>query len=100
MMPGVQFWEAAVFVEATSRGTLMYPPTLPYVGAMRCPMSEPKTDKSEDKRAKKEEGEAARERELRDLIERVELEKSGQIRPAKESAQDFVERKMREKLKK
>jgi hypothetical protein len=47
-------------------------------------------------------GEAAqanRERELRELIEQVEAEKGGIVPPEKESPHDFVERKMRNKLK-
>lgn len=64
-------------------------------------MSEPKTDKSNDKSNKDEEiAQATRERELRDLIARVGTEKSGSVRPANESPNDFVERKMREKLNK
>jgi hypothetical protein len=43
---------------------------------------------------------ATRERELRDLIERVEAEKSGSMPPSNESPHDFVERRMREKFKK
>lgn len=39
---------------------------------------------------------AARERELRQLIENVERDKSGAAPPAHESAHDFVERRMRE----
>jgi hypothetical protein len=39
---------------------------------------------------------AARERELRRLIENVEQEKSGAAPPAHESAHDFIERRMRE----
>jgi hypothetical protein len=61
-------------------------------------MCVPKTDQSGDKRDKNEEAEAARERELQGLIERVELEKTGKVRPEKETAHDFVERRMREKL--
>lgn len=38
---------------------------------------------------------ADRERELRDLIERVETEKSGGAPPEKESPHDFIERRMR-----
>ena len=37
-----------------------------------------------------------RERELRDLIERVETETSGSAPPENESPHDFVERKKRE----
>jgi hypothetical protein len=40
-----------------------------------------------------------RERELRNLIEQVETEESGDTPPEKESPHDFVERKRREKAK-
>jgi hypothetical protein len=63
-------------------------------------MSEPNTEKSEDKSSKDEVAQATRDRELRDLIERVEAEKSGSVRPSNESPNDFVERRMREKFKK
>jgi hypothetical protein len=59
-------------------------------------MSEPKTDKSKDE----EVAQATRERELRDLIGRVGREKSGSVPPSNESPNDFVERRMREKLNK
>jgi hypothetical protein len=62
-------------------------------------MPEP-TEKSEDKSSKDEVAEATRERELRDLIERVEAEKSGSVRPSNESPHDFVERRRREKSQK
>jgi hypothetical protein len=42
---------------------------------------------------------ADRERELRDLIERVESETSGSAPPENESPHDFVERKKREQSK-
>jgi hypothetical protein len=63
-------------------------------------MSRPKTDKSEGKTRTDDAAQAARARELREIIERVEAEKSGSARPAHESPNDFVERKMREKTKK
>lgn len=63
-------------------------------------MSEPNTEKSEDKSSKDEVAQAPRERELRDMIERVEAEKSGSVRPTKESPHDFVERSIREKFNK
>lgn len=40
---------------------------------------------------------AARERALRDMISQVEDEANGRKRPEKESPNDFVERRMREK---
>jgi hypothetical protein len=40
---------------------------------------------------------ADRERELREMVQRVENTKSGTVPPEKESPHDFVERKMREK---
>jgi hypothetical protein len=42
---------------------------------------------------------ADRERELRDLVERVETETSGSAPPENESPHDFVERKKREQSK-
>jgi hypothetical protein len=75
-------------------------------------MSKPNPDKSEDKSENKSENrsenksstdevaQATRDRELRDLIERVEAEKSGNVRPSNESPHDFVERRIREKFKK
>jgi hypothetical protein len=42
-------------------------------------------------------GEAKRERELREMVQRAEHAKSGDGQPEKESPHDFVERKMREK---
>jgi len=56
-------------------------------------------DKSKNQQSGKAAPQADRERELRDLIGQVEAEKNGDVRPANESANDFVERKMREKLK-
>lgn len=63
-------------------------------------MSEPKTGKSGDKKSNDEAAQAARERELRELIERVEKEQSGSLRPQNESPHEFIERRMREKSKK
>jgi len=60
-------------------------------------MAEPKTDKSNKD---EEVARATRERELRDLIARVGTEKNGSVPPSNESPNDFVERKMREKLNK
>ena len=55
---------------------------------------------SEDKDNKAEVAQSARERELRKLIENAEQEKSGKIPPSGESPHDFIERKMRDTLKK
>jgi hypothetical protein len=63
-------------------------------------MTGPKTEKSGQEAGKDDEAQAARERELRDMIDRVEAEKSGRARPSNESPHDFVERQMRDKLKK
>ena len=63
-------------------------------------MPKPKAGKSEHKLSKDKVAQAARERELRDLINRVESEKSGSVRPSGESPNDFVERRMRDKSKK
>jgi hypothetical protein len=63
-------------------------------------MSGPGTGKSQGKTSTDEAAQAARERELRELIERVEKEKSGDLPAEKESPHDFIERTMREKLKK
>jgi hypothetical protein len=62
-------------------------------------MSEPKPGESQEKKSNDEAAQAARERELRELIKRVELEQSGSLRPQKESPHEFVERRMREKSK-
>lgn len=62
-------------------------------------MPKPKTGKSEDNDTDDRDAQAARERELRDLIEQAEAEKSGIVRPSNERPNDFVERKMREKFK-
>ena len=59
----------------------------------------PNTEKSEGK-SSKDKDEVARERELRDLIEGVEAQKSGSVRPSNESPHDFVERRSREEFKK
>jgi hypothetical protein len=56
--------------------------------------------KSADAKRIDEAAQAAREKELRELIDRVEKEQSGSLRPQKESPHDFVQRRMREKLKK
>lgn len=63
-------------------------------------MTGPKTEKSGQEASKDEEAQAARERELRDMIDRVETKKSGPARASDESPHDFVEREMRDKLKK
>jgi hypothetical protein len=63
-------------------------------------MTKSKTGTSEDETKKDEATQAARERELRELIERAEAEKSGSVPPSQESPHDFVERKMRDKSKK
>ena len=44
-----------------------------------------------------EAAQAAREKELRELIGQAEKEQSGAVRPEKERPHDFIERKMREK---
>jgi len=58
------------------------------------------TGKGERGNVKPGDAQAARERELRDLIERVETRKGGDPSPSNESPNDFVERKMRDKSKK
>lgn len=67
-------------------------------------MSKPKKDNTTDKTrqadASPDAAAAARERELRALIDSVEQDKSGAARPAHESAHDYVERRMRETFKK
>jgi hypothetical protein len=63
-------------------------------------MTEPKTGNGEQEANKDKEAHAARERELQDMIDRVETKKSGRARPSNESPHDFVERQMRDKLKK
>ena len=60
-------------------------------------MSQPEQDKNEVEKSSKLAQEKARERELRTLIDQVEQQKSGTVRPGTESPHDFVERKMREK---
>jgi hypothetical protein len=61
-------------------------------------MPRAKTAHSERGDVKDKVAQAARERELRDLIDRVETEKSGSVRPSNESPHDFVERRMHDKL--
>ena len=63
-------------------------------------MSDPRTGKGQRKAGQGDAAQTARERELRDLIERVEQEQSRSSRPDKESPHDYVERRMREKTKK
>ena len=63
-------------------------------------MPKPKTSKTSKDEERQDPAQAARERELRQLIEGVEQEKAGAVRPAHESAHDFVERRMRETFKK
>jgi hypothetical protein len=63
-------------------------------------MSKSKTGTSPLQAGTDEAAQAARERDLRALIERTEKKQSGDLPPEKESAHDFIERKMREKLKK
>jgi len=64
-------------------------------------MSEPNTEKpNTEKSIKDEVAQATRERELRELIEGVEAEKSGSVPPSNESPHDFVERRSREEFKK
>jgi hypothetical protein len=59
-------------------------------------MPVPKSAKGGDQKATDEAAQAARERELREVIEKVEKEQSGAVRPQKESPHDYIERKMRE----
>ena len=59
----------------------------------------PKPPQPETPGTKTKPASSSRERELRDLIDRVEAEKSGNVRPSRESPHDFVERRMREKTK-
>jgi len=63
-------------------------------------MATPKTGTSQSKTGTDEAAEAARERELRELIGQAEKKQSGDLRPQKESPHDFIERRMREKFKK
>jgi len=63
-------------------------------------MSERNTKKSEGKGIKDKAAQPTRGRELRELIEEVEAEKSGSPRSSKESPHDFIERRMREKFNK
>jgi hypothetical protein len=53
--------------------------------------------KSADRERTDDPAQAAREKELLDLIDQVEKEQSGSLRPQRESPNDFVQRKMREK---
>jgi hypothetical protein len=62
-------------------------------------MPKPKKDDAH-KDTGDDQAKAARERELRELLERVEAKKSGEVPPSNESAHDFVERRMRDKSKK
>jgi hypothetical protein len=63
-------------------------------------MPKPTPAKSRDKKSKDQEAQAARERELQQMIEQVEKQASGLSRPKKESPHDFVERRSREISKK
>lgn len=67
---------------------------------MRSLMSDDNSGKSQDNKNNDEAARAAREQELRNLIQQVELEQAGKLRPQKESPHEFIERRMREKLKK
>jgi hypothetical protein len=68
----------------------------------RCHEAQPMSQSGRNKNETEQDDELAktREREMRDLIDQVEKEKSGKVSPAHESAHDFVERRMREKAKK
>ncbi len=59
-------------------------------------MAKRKAPKGEGGATEDGDAEAARERQLREMIERVEDEKSGTVPPTSESPHDFVERKRRE----
>jgi hypothetical protein len=63
-------------------------------------MTKPKTGDGEQGASTDEVAQAARESELRALIDRVEAKKSGSVRPSADSPHDFVERQMRDKFKK
>jgi hypothetical protein len=63
-------------------------------------MSKRTRGKGADQKRTDDPAQAAREKELLDLIDRVEKEQSGSLRPQHESPHDFVQRRMREKLKK
>jgi hypothetical protein len=63
-------------------------------------MSEPKTGKRADKKSGEETAQAAREQELRELVERVAKEQSDSLSPRTESPHDFIERRMRDTFKK
>jgi hypothetical protein len=56
--------------------------------------------KRKTSKTNREIAQADRERELRELIERVETEKSGSKPPEKESPHDYIERRMRTKPRK
>jgi hypothetical protein len=62
-------------------------------------MTKSKTGKSEDETKKDEAARAARERELRELMEKAEARQSGRAPSSHESPHDFVEKKMRDKPK-
>ena len=63
-------------------------------------MTRSKTGKSIDQTTKDAAAQAARERELRELMEGAEANQSGSMPSSHESPHDFIERKMREKSKK
>jgi hypothetical protein len=60
-------------------------------------MSKSKAVKSAHQKRTDEAAQAAREKELRELIDRAEKEQSGSSRPEHERPNDFVQRRMREK---
>jgi hypothetical protein len=66
----------------------------------RSPMPKRTRSKDADPERSADRAQAAREKELLDLIDQVEKEHSTDLRPQHESPHDFVERKMREKPKK
>jgi hypothetical protein len=66
----------------------------------RSPMSKRTGGKGADQTRMEDSAQAAREMELLDLIDQVEKEQSGSLRPKHESPHDFVQRRMRENLKK
>jgi hypothetical protein len=63
-------------------------------------MSKPNPEKNAGEKRTDEAAQAAREKELRELIERAEKAQSGNSPPKHESPHDFVQRKMSEKPKK
>jgi hypothetical protein len=63
-------------------------------------MSKRNKGKGADQERTDDPAQAAREKELLALIDQVEKEQSGSLRPQHESPNDFVQRKMREKPKK